>query len=77
MNAFEGIQVQFQLFSNMVGDGRGSSHLRPDGFIPRERASGIHCKRGWVGPRAKLDRMGREKFLHLQEIRPRFLGRCY
>jgi len=32
------------LFSNMVVDGRGSSPLRPDGFIPGERASGIHCK---------------------------------
>jgi len=61
----------------MVVDGRGSSPLLPDGFMPRERASGIHCKREWVGPRAKLDRMEREKFLRLQEIRPRFLGRCY
>jgi len=77
MNASEGKQVQFQVFSNIVVEGRGSSLLLPDGFIPRERASGLHCKRSWVGPRTKLDRMEREIFLHLQEKRPRFLGRCY
>ena len=55
----------------MVVDGRGSSPLLPDGSIPREKDSGLHCKRDWVGPRAKLDRMEREIFLHLQEKRPR------
>jgi len=44
----------------MVVDGRGSSPLLPDGFMPKERAFGIHCKTGWVGPTVKLDRMERK-----------------
>jgi hypothetical protein len=42
MNESGGMQVQFQVFSSLVVDGRERSPVRPNGFIPRETASGMH-----------------------------------
>jgi hypothetical protein len=40
--------------------GEGSAS-RPGRFTPKERAPGIHCIGGWVGPRAVLDTVVKRK----------------
>jgi hypothetical protein len=42
-------------------DGGEWSASRPGRFTPRERASGTHWIRGWVGPRAVLEAVVKRK----------------
>jgi hypothetical protein len=44
-------------------------------FTPRERAPSTHCIRGWVGPRAGLYAMEREK--SLSSNRNQTMDHCY
>jgi hypothetical protein len=39
-----------------------SGQLHALAATPKERAPGIHCIGGWVGPRAVLDVVVKEKF---------------
>jgi len=48
-------------------DGGGWSTPRPGRFTPLERP-GTHCTRGWVGPRAGLDRCGKSRPPHRDSI---------
>jgi hypothetical protein len=43
-------------------DGSEWSALRPGRLTPSERAPGTHWIGGWVGPRADLDAVAKEKF---------------
>jgi hypothetical protein len=53
-------------------DGGDWSASRPGRFTPRERASGTHWIRGWVGPRAVLDTVvKREIPIHCRQSNPR------
>jgi hypothetical protein len=43
------------------GDGSELSASRPCRFTPGEKAPGIHCTVGWVGPGAGLDVVKKRK----------------
>jgi hypothetical protein len=49
--------------------------VRPCRFTPGERAPGIHCIGGWVGPRADLDVMEKRYISSLPGIESRHIGR--
>jgi hypothetical protein len=51
-------------------DGGKWSALSPCRFTPRETATGIHWIWGWVGSRASLGAMKREKSCLCQELNP-------
>jgi hypothetical protein len=51
------------------------SASRPGRFTPGERASGAHWVGGWVDLRADLDDVEKKKFLTLQGLESRSLGR--
>jgi hypothetical protein len=51
-------------FSFSALDGEWSASLAGR-FIPREKAAGTHCVRGWVGPRAGLAVAEKRKVLRL------------
>ena len=50
----------------IAGGGGGQRHA-PAALYPRERP-GTHCTRGWVGPRAGLDRCGKSRLPHRDSI---------
>jgi hypothetical protein len=52
---YVGVEVQLHSFLTSEPDGGEWSALRSVCFTPREIATGIHCIRGWVGPRAGMD----------------------
>jgi hypothetical protein len=53
----------FCIYPRFLQVGREWSASRPGRFNPGERAPGTHWIGGWVGPRASLDDMEKEKFL--------------
>jgi hypothetical protein len=55
------------LASALGGGERPAS--RPGCFTPKETAPGTHCTGGWVGPRASLDDLEKEKSLALARNR--------
>jgi hypothetical protein len=65
MKAYEGVDVQIQIFltSAIVGGEWSASH--PGRFTPRERTRGTHWLGGWVDPRAGLDDVTKRKILSL------------
>jgi hypothetical protein len=54
------------MISKLVGGEWSVSHPR---FTPGERVRGNHWIEGWVGPRAGLDKRGKEKILDLTGTR--------
>jgi hypothetical protein len=48
---------------------------RPGRFTPGERVAGTHCIGGWVDPRTGLDDVEKRKFLALEGLELRPLGR--
>jgi hypothetical protein len=75
MTAYGGVDVQIHIIltSALARDERSASSLGR--FIPRERAPGTHCVRGWVDPRAGLDDLEERKFVTLPVLELRPLGR--
>jgi hypothetical protein len=63
-------QTHTQLYSflNFGARWRWVVNVTPRPFYPRKRP-GTHCKGGWVGPRAGLDRCGKSR-LHRDSIPP-------
>jgi hypothetical protein len=67
------VEIRVFLTSALVGGEWSAS--RPDRFTLEERAAGAHWIGGWVDPRAGLDDMEKGKFLTLQGLELRRLGR--
>jgi hypothetical protein len=55
------MEMQFHTFFTSALGGSEWSASFPGRFIPRERAPGTHWIGGWVGYRAYLDAVGKEK----------------
>jgi hypothetical protein len=75
MKAYRGVDVYIHIFltSALVGGEWSTSRLGR--FTPGERAPGTHWIGGWVDPRAGLDDLEMRKFLTLQGLELRPLGR--
>jgi hypothetical protein len=71
MKARGGMDVQIHIFLTWTLVGREWSASRTGRFTP-----GIHPIRGWVGPRNGLDDVDKRKFLTLQGLELRPLGRA-
>jgi hypothetical protein len=59
MKTYWGVEVRILDLGTL--DGGEWSVSRPGRFTPRERAPVIHWIRGWVGPRAVLDKVVKRK----------------
>jgi len=59
MKTYGGMDVELHSLLTSALDGGEWSASRPGRFTPKERASGTHWIRGWVGPRAGLGTMVR------------------
>jgi hypothetical protein len=72
MRAHGGVDVYINVFLTSALVGGEWSSSRPGRFTPGERAPCIHSIESWVGPRAGLEDVKKEKFLILQrfELRP-------
>jgi hypothetical protein len=70
--AYGGVAVYIHIFLSSALAGGEWSASGPGHFTPEERVPGTHWKRVWVGPRAGLDDVVKEKFLTPPglEIRP-------
>jgi hypothetical protein len=75
MKAYGGVDVQIYVFLTSAQAGGEWSASRLGRFAPGERAPGTHFIGGLVGPRAGLDDVENRKFLTLQGLELRFLGR--
>jgi hypothetical protein len=75
MKTYGGVDVQIHIFLTLALTGGEWSASCPGRFTPRERASSTHWIGGWVDPRAGLDDMEKRKFLTLQGLKLRPLGR--
>jgi hypothetical protein len=75
MKAYAGVDVLIHIFliSALVGGAWSAS--RPGRFIPGERSPGTHWIGDWVDPTAGLDDVDKKKFLTLQGLELRILGR--
>jgi hypothetical protein len=75
MKAYAGVNVYIHIFLTAeLVEGKWSAS-RPCRFTPGERALGTHWIRGWVAPRAGLNAVEKRKFLTLQGLKLRPLGR--
>jgi hypothetical protein len=75
MKAYGGVDVQIHIFLTSVLVGGEWTASRPGRFTPEERAPGTHWIGGWVNPRAGLDDSEKRKFMILQGLELRPLGR--
>jgi hypothetical protein len=57
------VEVYIHLFLKCVLNAYEWSFSHPGCFLPRERSPGIHSVGCWVGPRANLDKLEKEKSL--------------
>ena len=57
------VEVQLNSFLNLALDSGEWSASRPGHFTPEETALGSYQIGGWLGPRARLDIMGKMKSL--------------
>jgi hypothetical protein len=75
MKAYGGVGVLIYIFltSALVGGEWPAS--RPCRFTPGERAPDTHWIGGWVDPRAGLDDVEKRKFLTLQGLELKPIGR--
>jgi hypothetical protein len=69
------VEVHFHQSWNQHPKQAEWSASRPFYFTPGERSPGIHWIGGWVNPRAGLDDMDKIKFLTLEGLELRSLGR--
>jgi len=58
--AQRGVDLELYSFFNLGARWSGWSTPRPGRFNPRGRP-GIHCRGGWMGSRAGLDRCGKSR----------------
>jgi hypothetical protein len=70
MKAYGGVDVYIHIFLTLALAGGEWSASRPG-----ERAPGIHWIGGWVDPRAGMNDVEKRKFLTLQGLELRPLGR--
>jgi hypothetical protein len=70
-----GVAVYIHVFLTSALVAGEWSPPRPCRFTPGERAPGTHWIGDWVGPRAGLDDVEKRKFLTLQGLELRPLGR--
>jgi hypothetical protein len=75
MKAYGGVDVYIHIFLISALAAGECSASRPGRFTPGERSPGIHWIGGWVDPRADLDDVEKRKFLTLQGLELRPLGR--
>jgi hypothetical protein len=61
MKKYGGMKVYFHAHLAVALQGGEWSASRPGRFTPGERANGTHWIGGWVGPRAGLDAVLKEK----------------
>jgi len=61
MKMYGRVEVQHHAFLTLALDRSEYSASHPDHFIPKERAPGTYQREGWVGLRAGLDMMGKER----------------
>jgi hypothetical protein len=62
MKTYGEVELQLHAFLTSAPGGGEWSVSRPGRFAPRERAPGTHWIGGWVGLRASLDAVAKEKF---------------
>jgi hypothetical protein len=75
MQANGGVEVEIHIYLTSALVGGEWSASRPGRFPPGESAPGTHWIRGWVDPRTGLDDVEKRKFVTLQELELRPLGR--
>jgi hypothetical protein len=75
MKACGGVDIYIHIFFASALAGVELLASCPDRFTSGERAPVTHWIGGWVGPRTGLDDVERKKFLTLQELKLRPLGR--
>jgi hypothetical protein len=75
MKAYGGMDVQIHIFLTLALVGGEWSNSCPCHFTPGERTPSTLSIGGWVGPRAGLDDVEKGKFLTLQGLELRPLGR--
>jgi hypothetical protein len=75
MKPYGGVAVQIHIFLTLALAWGEWSASHPGRFAPREGAPGSHWIGGLVGPKAGLDDVEKRKFLTLQELELRPLGR--
>jgi hypothetical protein len=75
MKTYGGVDVWIHIFLTSALVGGKWSDSRPCRFAPGERAPGTHWIRGWVGPKAHLEDIGKRKFLIIPGLELRPLGR--
>jgi hypothetical protein len=75
MKAYGGVDEYIHIFLTPTLAGGEWSASRPVRFTSGERASGTHWIEGWVGPRAGLDDVEKEKYLIFSGLELRPLGR--
>jgi hypothetical protein len=75
MKVCGGVDVYIHIFLTSALGGGELSASRPCGFTPGEEAPGTHWIGGWVDPRAGLANVKKRKFLTLQGLELRSLGR--
>jgi hypothetical protein len=74
MEAYAEVDAQTQVYFTSPLVGNEWSALRPDRFIPEERAPSTHWIGGWVGPKAGIDDMEKRKFFTPMGLELRSLG---
>jgi hypothetical protein len=70
VKAYWGVEVWLHAFLTLALYGGGWSASHTGRFTPSERAPGTHWIGGWVGPRAGLDTIVKEKFQTLPGPEP-------
>jgi hypothetical protein len=75
VKAYGGVDVKIHIFLTTALAGGEWSASRPRRFTPGERSPGTRWIRGWVDPRVGLDEVEKRKFLTLQGLELRPLGR--